>query len=110
MSIDEMVEVFAAEVHNAWMRTKRAQGFKTRRSESGEELMVHYPELSEAAKELDRMTVRAVLAAIADTPTAAVVTSTDVARLIRQAGQFGGTGVRSAVERWANDCGIGETR
>ena len=59
------VEPVAAAVHEAWMATKRAQGVTTRRSETGEELMVPYAELSEAAKELDRGTVRAVYAGIA---------------------------------------------
>ncbi len=59
------IESVAAEVHAAWMESKRAQGIASRRSESGEELMVPYAQLSEAAKELDRATVRAVYAAIA---------------------------------------------
>ena len=58
------IEVVAAKVHEAWMESKRAQGHTTRRSESGEELMVPYEQLSEAAKELDRDTVRAVYKAI----------------------------------------------
>ena len=39
-------------------------GVSSRRAEDGEELMVAYEELSEKAKELDRVTVRAVYAAI----------------------------------------------
>ena len=58
------VEAVAAKVHQSWMRGKRAQGINTRKSETGEELMVEYELLSEAAKELDRETVRAVYAAI----------------------------------------------
>ena len=58
------IEVVAAKVHEAWMESKRAQGHTTRLSESGEELMVPYEQLSETAKELDRATVRAVYAAI----------------------------------------------
>jgi hypothetical protein len=58
------VEAVAEKVHEAWMESKRAQGHTTRRSESGEELMVPYGQLSEAAKELDRATVRAVYKAI----------------------------------------------
>lgn len=58
------IESVAAEVHAAWMESKRAQGIASRRSESGEELMVPYDQLSDAAKELDRATVRAVYAAI----------------------------------------------
>lgn len=58
------IELVAAEVHAAWMASKRAQGIGSRLSETGEELMVPYAQLSEAAKELDRATVRAVYAAI----------------------------------------------
>ncbi len=58
------LEAVSAAVHEAWMESKRAQGVTSRRSESGEELMVPYEQLSEAAKELDRATVRAVYAAI----------------------------------------------
>jgi hypothetical protein len=59
----EAVEAAAAKVHEAWMESKREQGVESRLSESGEELMVPYPQLSEAAKDLDRGSVRAVLAA-----------------------------------------------
>jgi hypothetical protein len=58
------IEAVAAKVHEAWMETKRAQGLTSRKSESGEELMVDYDQLSEPAKELDRGSVRAVYAAI----------------------------------------------
>lgn len=58
------IEDVSALVHLAWMEMKRSQGVTTRRSEAGEELMVPYAQLSEAAKELDRGTVRAVYAAI----------------------------------------------
>jgi hypothetical protein len=58
------IEIVSAKVHEAWMDSKRAQGVTTRKSESDEELMVAYENLSEAAKELDRGTVKAVYAAI----------------------------------------------
>lgn len=58
------IELVSAKVHEAWMKTKKAKGITTRKSESGEELMVPYEELSEDAKELDRGTVRAVYEAI----------------------------------------------
>ena len=58
------IEAVAAKVHAAWMEAKRAQGITTRKSETGEELMVDYEQLSEKAKELDRESVRAVYAAI----------------------------------------------
>ena len=58
------VEAVAAKVHEAWMDAKRRAGVTTRKSESGEELMVPYEQLSEEAKELDRSSVRAVYEAI----------------------------------------------
>ena len=58
------IEIVSAEVHEAWMAGKRANGVTTRKSEDGEELMAPYADLSEKAKELDRGTVRAVYAAI----------------------------------------------
>lgn len=58
------IEEVAAKVHEAWMEAKRARGVTSRKSETGEELMSPYEQLSEEAKELDRSTVRAVYAAI----------------------------------------------
>ena len=58
------IEAVAAKVHEAWMESKRARGVTSRRSETGEELMVPYERLSEDAKELDRSSVRAVYEAI----------------------------------------------
>ncbi len=58
------IEVVSAKVHEAWMDSKRKAGVTTRKLETGEELMVPYDQLSDAAKELDRGTVRAVYAAI----------------------------------------------
>jgi hypothetical protein len=58
------VEAVADKVHEAWMESKRAQGITSRKSEGGEELMVPYDKLSEAAKDLDRAAVRAVYKAI----------------------------------------------
>ena len=58
------IETVSAKVHEAWMATKRAQGVTSRKSESGEEMMVPYEQLSEEMKELDRGTVRAVYEAI----------------------------------------------
>ena len=58
------IETVSAKVHEAWIESKRKQGVTSRQSESGEELMVPYEQLSEAAKELDRATVRAVYEAI----------------------------------------------
>ncbi len=58
------IEAVSAKVHEAWMESKRAQGVTSRKSETGEELMVPYDQLSEPAKDLDRGTVRAVYEAI----------------------------------------------
>jgi hypothetical protein len=58
------IEIVANLVHEAWMKAKLAQGVTSRRSESGEELMVPYTQLSETAKDLDRVMVRTVYIAI----------------------------------------------
>ena len=58
------IETVAAEVHQAWIDTKLAQGITSRPAATGEEQMVPYAQLSEPLKELDRSTVRAVFAAI----------------------------------------------
>lgn len=61
----ETLEAVSAAVHNQWMATTRAHGIESARSQWGEEQMVPYADLSERAKDLDRGTVRAVLAAAA---------------------------------------------
>ena len=58
------IESVSADVHNAWMNLKIENGIHSRKSESGEELMVPYEQLSEKAKDLDRNTVKAVYDAI----------------------------------------------
>ena len=58
------IELVSEEVHKAWMKSKKAQGFSSRISEDDEELMVPYDQLSEKQKDLDRNTVKAVYAAI----------------------------------------------
>jgi RyR domain-containing protein len=58
------IEAVAARVHEAWIQSKLARGITTRKSETGEELMVNYDQLSEEAKELDRGSVKAVYDAI----------------------------------------------
>ena len=58
------IELVSERVHEAWIKSKLAQGVTTRKSETGEELMVPYLDLSEAAKDLDRNTVIAVYKAI----------------------------------------------
>lgn len=62
----EIIEAVSAKVHENWMVAKRAAGVTSRKLESGEELMVPYSELSEQAKDLDRGTVKTVLAACVD--------------------------------------------
>ncbi len=63
---DAIVEECAAKVHEKWMDNKRIAGVTSRCSEVGEELMVPYTDLSEAAKELDRGSVRSTMKALAD--------------------------------------------
>lgn len=58
------IETVSAKVHDAWMQSKLATGVTSRKSESGEELMQSYSQLSEPAKDLDRNTVKAVYSAI----------------------------------------------
>lgn len=58
------IEAVSAKVHEAWIKAKAAQGITSRTLETGEQLIADYADLSEAAKELDRSTVRAVYAAI----------------------------------------------
>ena len=61
------IEKVAAKVHEAWMEERRKQGFTSVPSViTGEEQMRPYAELSEAVKDYDRATVRAVYAAIYD--------------------------------------------
>jgi hypothetical protein len=61
---ETLTEALSEAAHDAWMDAKRSQGVTSRPSEWGEELMVPYAALSEQAKDLDRSTVRGVLAAI----------------------------------------------
>lgn len=58
------IEKVSAKVHERWIQMKRDKNITSRKSETGEELMVPYDQLSEAAKDLDRGSVQAVYAAI----------------------------------------------
>lgn len=58
------IEKVASLVHEAWMKGKLAKGITSRKAEDGEELMVSYESLSEAQKDQDRNTVKAVYDAI----------------------------------------------
>lgn len=59
-----VLELVAERVHIRWLASKIAAGVASRKSETGEELMVPYGQLSEAAKDLDRNSVLAVLEAL----------------------------------------------
>jgi hypothetical protein len=61
-ALDPVVETIAAEVHQAWVEAKVAQGVTSRPSADGIEQMVPYEQLPDHLQELDRATVRAVLA------------------------------------------------
>lgn len=59
---DQQIEKIAADVHAAWVQTKLDQGITSRLSSDGTEQMVAYDDLPDHLQELDRATVRAVLA------------------------------------------------
>lgn len=59
---ESLLDRIAADVHAAWIETKRAQGITSRPSADGVEQMVPYDQLPGHLQELDRATVRAVLA------------------------------------------------
>lgn len=58
------IELVSLKVHEAWRQFNLNKGITTRKSETGEELMVPYKQLSEVAKDLDRNTVKTVYTAI----------------------------------------------
>jgi class 3 adenylate cyclase len=64
----ERIEQLAARVHAAWVRQREAEGWRLGPNRDDEKLLhpclVPYEQLSEAEKEVDRATVRAVLAAL----------------------------------------------
>lgn len=57
------IEKVCSKVHAAWMESKKAEGINSR-TKDGEELMVPYEELSDTAKNFDRVIVNAVYKAI----------------------------------------------
>jgi hypothetical protein len=59
------VEQLAPKLHAAWLLQKQFRGFKTYYM-NGEEMMVHFDELSEAGKEIDRNMARSILGIIAE--------------------------------------------
>jgi hypothetical protein len=63
---DELVELLAAKSHEGYLVGKRASGTTSRLSESGEEVMVPYGELSESLKNINRAAAAAVLDGLAE--------------------------------------------
>jgi hypothetical protein len=61
---DPLVEAISEKVHEDWMAKKLADGITSRPSADGVEQMVPYGDLPDHLKELDRVTVRAVLSAL----------------------------------------------
>lgn len=61
---EALIEALSDQVHAEWMGEQRRRGRTSSIGRDGEEYMVPYAQLTEAAKELDRVTVRAVLGAL----------------------------------------------
>lgn len=80
---DDLIDTLSAAAHDGWMASKLEQGITSRCSETGEELMVPYADLSEPAKDLDRTAVRSILDAI-DTAGYAVLSRDRYAELTRR--------------------------
>jgi hypothetical protein len=64
MRVRRITEETAREIHEAWRKTLRRQGVKSRASYWGEELLVPWEKLSERAKDLNRNMVRVTLRTI----------------------------------------------
>lgn len=99
------IEAAACEaVHDAWMRAKYWQGVTSRQSETGEELMVPYSDLSDAAKALDAASVQATLDAalpILETHYKAIAKRLEIAETLLDGGHIEINGIpwREAWER-----------
>lgn len=63
---DELVELLAAKSHGGYLAGKRASGTASRLSESGEEVMVPYEQLSESSKNINRAAAGAILDGLVD--------------------------------------------
>jgi len=63
---DELVELLAAKSHEGYLAGKRAGGTTSRLSESGEEVMVPYEQLSESSKDINRAAAGAILDGLAE--------------------------------------------
>lgn len=62
----ELVEILAVKCHEAYMLGKRATGTESRRSESSEEFMVPFEQLTEASKDISRAAAAAMLDGLAE--------------------------------------------
>ncbi len=58
------IDRVAAKVHDSWVKVQYSRGVRSRKTESGDEQMVPWEELSESAKDLDRAGVIAMIEAI----------------------------------------------
>lgn len=58
---DELIELLAAKSHEGYVAGKRASGCTSRLTESGEEVLVPYEQLSESSKDISRSAARAIL-------------------------------------------------
>jgi hypothetical protein len=63
---DELVELLAAKSHEGYVTGKRASGSTSRLTESGEEAMVPFEQLSESSKNISRAAARAVVDGLAE--------------------------------------------
>lgn len=65
-TLAELVEILAEKSHYGYMLGKRATGTESRLTESGEEVMVPFEQLSEASKDISRAAAAAMLDGLAD--------------------------------------------
>lgn len=61
---EELIELLAAGSHEGYLAGKRASGTTSRLTESGEEVMVPYADLSESSKNISRSAAAAILDAL----------------------------------------------
>lgn len=65
-TLAELVELLAEKSHEGYMAGKRATGTTSRRSESGEEVMVPFEDLSESSKDINRAAAASILDGLAE--------------------------------------------
>jgi hypothetical protein len=72
---DELIEILAPMSHEGYVAGKRESGSTSRRTESGEEVMVPFDQLSESSKNVSRAAARAIVDGLAklDAPVDALV-------------------------------------